>query len=591
MANKVQIIVDAQDRASKELKGVNKELKGMGAEGKKSSDRMAMLGKALAGVATLGTITAIGKAVIELGKLGAKAEQSETALRNLSGGAQAAEGYIRAIQTASRGTVSELDAMQMATTGITLGVVANADQMERLTEIAVTLGKAQGLTATQAVGDLTAALGRQEPEILDNLGITLRLSEAYDGYAESLGKSASQLTDAEKKQAFINQALEKGADVAEQLGGVIEDNQTKVEAGTAAWRDLRVEIGRHYAKSVGEAAGETGGLVTRMKDFIKYSRESGESLLNFGNQFDYFNYVVFGSSTALENWNSIQAHTATELERFANMTGHAGSETEELNHALKNTQGVTVWREEMGILAAKTRTAGEATQPLKKGLEGINKATSGLDDAIAPLERLGDLQFDNESLWQLALASGASADALGELAVNLGIATKEEVLLAQKQQELIEEFGKTGNVDAYTEGMARLYAQSAEVRGVIQGVIDRLNAMPDEKVIRIRTEMAGGGAGLGVGADPGGGLPEYQHGGEIPGTGPQLAIVHGGEYVIPPGGAPVQSGASGGSAHGDVHLHVNNLTINDERHLDMLAGKLARRIQRGGGGSHGHRVS
>jgi hypothetical protein len=53
----------------------------------------------------------------------------------------------------------------------------------------------------------------------------------------------------------------------------------------------------------------------------------------------------------------------------------------------------------------------------------------------------------------------------------------------------------------------------------------------------------------------------------------------------------VQSGASGGSARGGVTINVQNLTVNDERHLDMLAGKLARRIQRGGGGSQGFRVS
>jgi len=78
---------------------------------------------------------------------------------------------------------------------------------------------------------------------LDNLGITLKLTEAYDIYAAQLGKSVDDLTSAEKQQAFLNAAMEKGVAVAERLGGVNDDGAASVERLTATWSDLRGQLG------------------------------------------------------------------------------------------------------------------------------------------------------------------------------------------------------------------------------------------------------------------------------------------------------------------------------------------------------------
>ncbi len=54
----------------------------------------------------------------------------------------------------------------------------------------------------------TAVLGRLFPPV--PLGITVKVEEAYDIHAKKLGKTADELTDVERKQAFANAALEKG---------------------------------------------------------------------------------------------------------------------------------------------------------------------------------------------------------------------------------------------------------------------------------------------------------------------------------------------------------------------------------------------
>jgi len=151
MPAKVQIIVDAVDKASRELKGVNKEVKGLGGASKKASAGTKLLGAgmgALAGYFTLAFARQIGQVALELGELGARAESLRGSLTSLAGGAEEAAEYIRAVRDASLGTISEMDAMQASITAQTLGVVENAQQMQQLTEVAVTLGRAQGITAT-----------------------------------------------------------------------------------------------------------------------------------------------------------------------------------------------------------------------------------------------------------------------------------------------------------------------------------------------------------------------------------------------------------------------------------------------------------
>lgn len=198
-----------------------------------------------------------------------EADRLETALVGLAGGANQAAQYITAIQEASQGTISRLDALGIANRALTLNVVDSADKMKQLTEIAITLGQAQGITAKQAVSDLTLALGRQSPMILDNLGITLKMEEAYAIYAKQLDKSVDALTATEKQQAFLNAALEKGQEVVKRLGGVHLDGAAKLEQLTASFADTREEIGKIVFEAIEP-------LIVKVKDWIDWFRTLDE---------------------------------------------------------------------------------------------------------------------------------------------------------------------------------------------------------------------------------------------------------------------------------------------------------------------------
>lgn len=130
------------------------------------------------------------------------------------------DAMLAASRTATKGLIRDLDLMAVANKGIMLGLPITTESMATLAETAVTLGKAMGQDAKKSFDDLITALGRTSPMILDNLGLTVRVGEANEKYAQQLGKTVAQLTDAEKKQAFFNAAMEAARERVAAIGGV-----------------------------------------------------------------------------------------------------------------------------------------------------------------------------------------------------------------------------------------------------------------------------------------------------------------------------------------------------------------------------------
>ncbi len=121
---------------------------------------------------------------------------------------------------ATSGLISDFDLMAAANKAILLGLPVTASSMGTLAQAATVLGRAMGRDAKTSIDDMTTALGRSSPMILDNLGLSVKVGEANEAYARSLGKSADALTEGEKKQAFYNAAMAAAQQKVADLGGV-----------------------------------------------------------------------------------------------------------------------------------------------------------------------------------------------------------------------------------------------------------------------------------------------------------------------------------------------------------------------------------
>jgi hypothetical protein len=115
---------------------------------------------------------------------------------------QGMQSLTRDLQTAAKGLLSFQDAAQAASIGVASGL--GRDQIEALAKGAASASQILGRDVTDSFNRLVRGVTKAEPELLDELGITLRLADATEAYAATLGKRANELTQFERKQAVFN---------------------------------------------------------------------------------------------------------------------------------------------------------------------------------------------------------------------------------------------------------------------------------------------------------------------------------------------------------------------------------------------------
>lgn len=136
--------------------------------------------------------------------------------------------------------ISVEESFRSAALGISGGF--GAEELGGLAKIAKGASIALGRDLGDAFDRLTRGAIKLEPEILDELGIMVRLDEAVDNYATVLGKSATSLTQLERRQAFMNAILEQGEI---KFGAIAEKVDTNpYDRLGAAFADLTRQIGK-----------------------------------------------------------------------------------------------------------------------------------------------------------------------------------------------------------------------------------------------------------------------------------------------------------------------------------------------------------
>jgi len=178
-------------------------------------------------------------------QFGAQVETLRNSFNAMIADVGATNVSMESLRKATRGTVADIDLLKAANTALSMHLPI--DQLNDLYESAMIVGNAMGISTTQAVDDLTLAIGRQSPLILDNLGITVRIAEAQNEYAARLGKTSAQLTEQEKKTAFMTMAIEALNERADVLRGTTGQNQIAQEQWAAAMKNATTAAGEMLA--------------------------------------------------------------------------------------------------------------------------------------------------------------------------------------------------------------------------------------------------------------------------------------------------------------------------------------------------------
>jgi hypothetical protein len=285
---------------------------------------------------------------------------------------------------------------------------------------------------------------RASPLILDNLGLTIRVGEANERYAKQLGKTVEQLTTEEQKMALLNDTLRAGAVMIDQAGGDTDSLTDSFERLDTATTNLSNELKEKLAPGLAAAAEATVLLLTWQQQIDAAEQEHMETIRKTAGSYDEL------------------------IEQTRAMLAVSDKEKASIIDNIEARNGLAVAIEQMvkgGLVAEeaqwKYQRALEATfEPLSAIPPEMMALTSsfyeGETAAIAASAALGDLatnagtvassfgemEFDNEELWNMAMASGASVDQLALLADHLNIATKAEIQASLEAFRLIEAFAK-----------------------------------------------------------------------------------------------------------------------------------------------------
>lgn len=158
---------------------------------------------------------------------------------------------LKSLQDVTEGQVSLRALTESSNKAIALLGTSAIPRFEELAEVATKASSVMGISVTQAFDDIVTGIGRQSRMILDNLGIVVSTTKAYEDYATELGVTVKQLTDAERKQAFMNAALdqanEKFGELAAQVSPMQElyaalDDLSKAVLGIFT-AEIRTEVG------------------------------------------------------------------------------------------------------------------------------------------------------------------------------------------------------------------------------------------------------------------------------------------------------------------------------------------------------------
>lgn len=262
--------VRESDKLTPALARVSKEVKATGAQAEKAAsdlrrldmaitsasasagdggERVGMLGQ-LAGRAAgmLGPAMLAGAATAAARALGEAAGEMlsfQTAIKNIPFGLDRA-------RAATGGLVDDMQLAASAAQGTALGVVRSEEEFASLAEAATKLGIKLRIGPAQALDNMMTALGRGSSEILDNLGVAMKASEAYDRYAASIGKSASELTEAEKKVAFKVEAIKALQKAASETTVELDSGAAAIVRFGVRIDNVATSVKRFAVDSVGE---------------------------------------------------------------------------------------------------------------------------------------------------------------------------------------------------------------------------------------------------------------------------------------------------------------------------------------------------
>tara|TARA_R100000278_G_scaffold119544_2_gene101068 strand:- start:3595 stop:6006 length:2412 start_codon:yes stop_codon:yes gene_type:complete len=386
---------------------------------------------------------AMGKLEKDLKSNEAAAKDTRNAFQKMSGGISKVTGVVRAMQAAFaasvvaefggqlfeagkqgavvadqfdilKGRIGDLPLLMDRAREATANMIPDKDlqesialfdsfdiPLERIPEALEQVSKTAMRTGQDAAflaSSLSTGIARVSPQILDNLGIQIKLSQVTEAATEQFGKQADQLTEVEKKTALLNLVLDRLAE----KNADIEFNKQR----TAVFNQLSTAI--ENAKT------EMGGFIADV--------------------LSSYQYLMRESSTATEDLAEAMLTVSSFQHTMEGVQGAGDGVSNSLSNMLL---GLNETSEAMAIQSEAARAAGEALrripveerkeafdrllttfQNIPQGLRLLIRELGGVDEALKKASTSAEVAaFDFAEFQGFIATGGAPAGIRGEGAI------------------------------------------------------------------------------------------------------------------------------------------------------------------------------
>ena len=134
----------------------------------------------------------------------------------------------RDLQEASGGSLDFASSLRSVSLASSAGF--GNEQIRQLGEVAKNASVALGRNLADGLDRIFRGVIKVEPELLDEIGLFVRVNDAAEKYADALGIAASDLTEFQKRQAFANEAITQGQEKFAAFAEVEPDAFSRIAA-------------------------------------------------------------------------------------------------------------------------------------------------------------------------------------------------------------------------------------------------------------------------------------------------------------------------------------------------------------------------
>lgn len=410
---KLRIVIDAVNKASKELGDLKKQLGGVDDEAQKNKKSAAGLKDQFSGLFSTALKVAAGaaavylalKKVYDLGKEGAQLDYAAGKFDRLAQAAgTTSDVLIRDLRAAVRGTRSDMDLMTSAGDFLALGLAKTHDEVVRLTKVAGGLN--------MDMNQLVLTLANKTTMRFDQLGVSV------DGFDEKVKKLTESGMAADK--AFTEAFLQQAEMQLNRVGNAAETDVGKIARMEAAMENLGNTFKMAVAPAVATVAEGMADAMTAGQRFEDQAKKLNDE---------------FGSGKiTLEQYRAQSAEMARQMGYNISVTGDftktvsaVGQTTEQVIHAnylLSESQQeiISKWQTAEPVAADMN----EQLKPMAENTIAVKDATNDATSAMA--------KYTDQLLFKIA-SEGLSAEAALALAQRMGLVDENTVLATEKSAE------------------------------------------------------------------------------------------------------------------------------------------------------------